>query len=92
MAHFAAFFSRAYREHDYLLGRLHGIDRLIDIVCNAAGIAPDDGGIDVAALKRRAFALVLDAEEKALTESAALIRALRAAIAAAAKAAPSASP
>jgi hypothetical protein len=42
-------------------------------------------------LKRRAFALVLDAEEKALTESAALIRTLRAAIATAAKAASSAS-
>jgi patatin-related protein len=82
MAHFAAFFSRAYRENDYLLGRLHGIDRLIDIVCNAAGIAPDDGSIDVMGLKRRAFALTLDAEEKHLPQSAALIRSLRAAIAA----------
>ena len=35
--HFAAFFSRAYRENDYLLGRLHALDRLIDIVCDAAG-------------------------------------------------------
>jgi len=82
MAHFAAFFSRAYREYDYLLGRLHGIDRLIDIVCNAAGIGPDDGGIDVMGLKRRACALILDAEEKHLPESAKLIRTLRAAIAA----------
>ena len=38
--HFAAFFSRAYRENDYLLGRLHALDRLIDIVCDAAGIEP----------------------------------------------------
>jgi patatin-related protein len=83
MAHFAAFFSRAYREHDYLLGRLHGIDRLIDIVCNAAGIGPEGDGIDVAGLKRRAFAIVLDAEEKHLPKSADLIRALRAAITAA---------
>ena len=29
---FGAFFSRAYRENDYLWGRLHGADRLIDIV------------------------------------------------------------
>ncbi len=36
-AHFAAFLSRAYRENDYLLGRLHAVDRLIDIVCDAAG-------------------------------------------------------
>jgi patatin-related protein len=82
MAHFAAFFSRAYREHDYLLGRLQGVDRLIDIVCNAAGIEPEGDGIDVAALKRRAFVIVLDAEEQHLPQSAELIRALRAAIAA----------
>src|SRR5262249_59983498 len=25
--HFASFFSRAYREKDYLLGRIHGLDR-----------------------------------------------------------------
>jgi len=37
MGHFAAFFSRAYRENDYLIGRLHGVDRAIDIVCDAAG-------------------------------------------------------
>ena len=35
--HFAAFLSRAYRENDYLLGRLHALDRLIDIVCDSAG-------------------------------------------------------
>jgi patatin-related protein len=82
MAHFAAFFSRRYRENDYLLGRLHAIDRLIDIVCNAAGIAPGDGAIDILALKRRAFAMVLDSERPHLTQSDALLRYLRAAIAA----------
>ena len=51
-AHFAAFLSRAYRENDYLLGRLHAIDRLIDIVCDAAGHEAA-GKIDVLALKRR---------------------------------------
>src|SRR5262249_36583066 len=34
--HFAAFLSRAFRENDYLLGRLHALDRLIDIVCDSA--------------------------------------------------------
>jgi patatin-related protein len=80
MAHFAAFFSRAYREHDYLLGRLHGIDRLIDIVCNAAGIAPDGGVVDVAGLKSPALSTVFYAEEKDLPASAALVHELRAAI------------
>ena len=80
MAHFAAFFSRAYRENDYLLGRLHGIDRLIDIVCNVAG-AGAEAGFDEAGLKRRAFARILDAEEKHLPRNAALIAALRRALA-----------
>jgi len=72
----AAFLSRAYRENDYLLGRLHAIDRLIDIVCDSAG-ADCVAEIDIAALKRRAFTQVLDAEEKHLGESKDLIAALR---------------
>jgi patatin-related protein len=75
--HFAAFLSRAYRENDYLLGRLHAIDRLIDIVCDSARIDAAHEGIDVAALKKRAFTLVLDAEEPHLVESAPLIGELR---------------
>jgi patatin-related protein len=75
--HFAAFLSRAYRENDYLLGRLHAIDRLIDIVCDSARIDVAHEGIDVVSLKRRAFTRVLDAEAPHLTESAALIAALR---------------
>jgi patatin-related protein len=77
LAHFAGFFSRAYRENDYLLGRLHGIDRLIDIVCDSAGLDGAADGIDVLALKRRAFEIVLAAEEKHLRESGGLIRRLR---------------
>jgi hypothetical protein len=85
--HFAAFFSRAYRENDYLLGRLHALDRLIDIVCDAAGIEPKTGGnqageikaggIDVLALKKRGFARILDVEERHLTHSKQLIASLR---------------
>jgi patatin-related protein len=75
--HFGAFFSRGFRENDYLLGRLHGIDRLIDIVCDSAGT---DALADVepAALKRRAFDLVLTAEEPHLPRAHALIESLRA--------------
>ena len=75
--HFAAFLSRAYRENDYLLGRLHAIDRLIDIVCDSARIDAAHEGIDVVRLKQRAFTRVLDAEAPHLTESAELIAALR---------------
>jgi hypothetical protein len=74
--HFAAFLSRAYRENDYLLGRLHALDRLIDIVCDSAGLdALSD--IDVVALKQRGFAKILDAEEPHLSQSADLVAALR---------------
>ncbi len=75
-AHFAAFLSRAYRENDYLLGRLHAVDRLIDIVCDSAG-AESSSRIDILALKQRAFAQVLDAEESHLGQSQELIEALR---------------
>ena len=75
--HFAAFFSRGYREKDYLLGRLHGLDRLIDIVCDSAGLDPGRDPIDVLALKKRAFTRILDAEESNLPNSATLIAAIR---------------
>jgi patatin-related protein len=77
---FAAFLSRSYRENDYLLGRLHAIDRLIDIVCDAAGIGGDDGLCDIAGFKRRAFAMVLDAEAPHLGDSRELLATLRSAI------------
>jgi patatin-related protein len=60
---FGAFFSRAYRENDYLWGRLHGADRLIDITISAL---PDDVQLteeSIAAMKREAFRAIL-AEEK----------------------------
>lgn len=78
--HFGAFFSRAFCENDYLLGRLQAVDRLIDIVCDSAG-AEALVGVDVPALKRRAFALVLRAEEEHLPNVRELIQRLRAELA-----------
>jgi patatin-related protein len=79
--HFAAFFSRAYRENDYLLGRIHALDRLIDIVCNSARLDMNRERASIVALKKRGFMQILDAEEKHLPNSAALIAALRRCIA-----------
>jgi hypothetical protein len=73
--HFAAFLSRSYRENDYLLGRLHSIDRLIDIVCDSAGIEPVSPNI--LRIKKNAFTRVLDVEEQHLTHSDDLFRSLR---------------
>jgi patatin-related protein len=75
--HFAAFFSRAYRENDYLLGRLHAFDRLVDIVCDSAGIDAHDRNGAARMWKKKGFAMILDAEEKHLPNSAALIAGLR---------------
>lgn len=59
---FGAFFSRAYRENDYVWGRLHGADRLIDIVVSTLpeGVFLSPG--TVAALKTQAFAAILEEE------------------------------
>jgi patatin-related protein len=74
--HFAAFLSRSYRENDYLLGRLHALDRLIDIVCDSAGTdAIQD--LDVVRLKLRGFMHILDAEQTHLPNSKSMIAELR---------------
>ena len=74
--HSAAFLSRAYRENDYLLGRLHALDRLIDIVCDSAGPGLWSEA-DLLALKRRGFLQILDAEAPHLPNSGDLIAELR---------------
>jgi patatin-related protein len=77
---FAAFLSRAFRENDYLLGRLHAADRLIDIVCDAAGadaLTPDE----IAAHKRSIVLRILSAEEPHLPTCKAMIAQMRAALA-----------
>jgi hypothetical protein len=74
--HFGSFFSRAFRENDYLLGRLQAIDRLVDIVCDSAG-REALAGVDVQALKRQAFERVLRSEEAHLPHVRPLVDELR---------------
>jgi hypothetical protein len=64
---FGAFFSRAYRENDYLWGRLHGADRLIDITVSALpeGMYLPPGM--VVGLKREIFRAILAEEKPRLT-------------------------
>jgi patatin-related protein len=81
LGNFAAFLSRSYRENDYLLGRLHAIDRLIDIVCDAAGLHSDGCARSMIEFKKRAFSIVLDAEAGQLRESRDLLATLRHAVA-----------
>lgn len=58
---FGAFFSRAYRENDYLWGRLHGAERMIDLVCSTLG----DGTMrdaECRTFKHEAFMAVIEEE------------------------------
>jgi len=74
--HFAAFFSRAYREHDYLMGRLHGATRMVDLLNSTApgAIDPQEAARMVNAL----FQAILDEEQDKLTADSGLIESLRA--------------
>ncbi len=60
---FGAFFSRDYRENDYLWGRLHGAERMIDLV--ASTVTGGLRGESVAQAKRAVFLAVLDEEDSA---------------------------
>jgi hypothetical protein len=65
---FGAFFSRAYRENDYLWGRLHGADRLIDILVSTLPEGARFPQAAVAELKRDAFRAILEEERPRLTQ------------------------
>ena len=74
---FGAFFSRSYRENDYLWGRLHGAERMIDLVASALGpgefVAPEA----LAELKRAAFLAILDEEQARLKADPTLVPQIR---------------
>ena len=78
---FGAFFSRAYRENDYLWGRLHGAERMIDLVASAlpGGMVLDSA--ELARFKREAFLAVLDEEQDRLKADPGLVAGIRAEIA-----------
>jgi patatin-related protein len=72
---FGAFFSRAWRENDYLWGRLHGADRLIDIVHSTLGDSAP-GADEIRAFKRNAFRAILAEEKDRLSHIPALFEQL----------------
>jgi patatin-related protein len=76
---FGAFFSRSYRENDYLWGRLHGAERLFDIICSSAGVAVDG---EYRRLKRDLLLAIIEQEEGHLTRIAELFPIIRAELAA----------
>jgi hypothetical protein len=64
---FGAFFSRAYRENDYLWGRLHGADRLIDIVASTLPVGRTLKPGTITGLKRDIFRAIVAEERERLT-------------------------
>jgi patatin-related protein len=71
---FGAFFSRAYRENDYLWGRLHGAERVIDLIVSTV----EEPLVEsvVRAAKRDAFLAVLESERDQLTAEPGLVQRL----------------
>lgn len=75
---FGAFFSRAYRENDYLWGRLHGAERMIDIVASTLEDPLDPETLKAA--KRSVFLAIIEEEAEAGRCTKGLLGTLRAEI------------
>jgi patatin-related protein len=74
---FGAFFSRAYRENDYLWGRLHGAERMIDLMASTLPEGEVMAADTLGQFKREAFLAILDEEEKRLTADPGLVPGIR---------------
>ena len=68
---FGAFFSRAYRENDYLWGRLHGAERMIDLMASTVEEPLDEALLR--GFKREAFLAVLEEERGRLVTEPGLV-------------------
>jgi patatin-related protein len=74
LGHFGAFFSKTAREHDYLWGRLHSAERLVDFVVDSASTSLHKITINADEIKGKLFQAILKNEGEHLTRSDALLR------------------
>lgn len=74
---FGAFFSRAYRENDYLWGRLHGAERMIDLIVSVLPETESYSPERLTQIRRNAFLAILDEEEGRLQADPDLVPNLR---------------
>ncbi|MET0179079.1 MAG: patatin-like protein, partial [Novosphingobium sp.] len=72
---FGAFFSRAYRENDYLWGRLHGAERMIDLIASTLEKPLPDALLGH--FRRDAFLAILDEERDRLHAEPGLVDGIR---------------
>ena len=73
---FGAFFNRAWREHDYLWGRLNAADRCVDVLISAIGPRLSEP-IDADRLRADLFRAILESEAPHLTADPDLVPGLR---------------
>ncbi|CAN0497088.1 unnamed protein product [Phaeothamnion confervicola] len=73
---FGAFFNRAWREHDYLWGRLNAADRCVDVLISAIGGHMPEV-LDADRLRKDLFHAILESEAPHLLADAGLIPGLR---------------
>jgi patatin-related protein len=76
LMNFGAFFNRAWREHDYLWGRLNAADRCVDVLMSAIG-THNPTAIDTDRLRKDLFHAILESEAPHLLADAGLIPGLR---------------
>ncbi len=69
---FLGFFHRGHREHDYLWGRLHGADRIVDLLANQPGADPDQ----LKRVRADLFDAILERERRRLHECPDLLQRL----------------
>ncbi|WP_262694242.1 patatin-like protein [Kordiimonas aquimaris] len=74
---FGAFFSRKARENDYIWGRVHAANRLVDFVLDAAGPDAVLGKIDVADIRKKLVASIIETEANHTHHSEELLERLR---------------
>ncbi|WP_188770212.1 patatin-like protein [Novosphingobium endophyticum] len=78
---FGAFFSRAYRENDYLWGRLHGAERMIDLIASTLESGHEIPARELDVFKREAFLAILEEERDRLRADPGLLERIRSKIA-----------
>ncbi|EIZ80037.1 hypothetical protein WSK_1404 [Novosphingobium sp. Rr 2-17] len=70
---FGAFFSRAYRENDYLWGRLHGAERVMDLIASTLDAEHAIAPAELLQFKRSAFLAILEEEKDRLRADPGLV-------------------
>lgn len=75
---FGAFFSRKARENDYIWGRIHAANRLVDFLCDAAGKDALCESLDLDEFRKRLALSIIEAEAPHTLYSAELIEQLKA--------------